>query len=462
MTPVSSLTDAVLHSETRRLAEAEHITPAENTRLDSLIAEVERRQAKRNAPGTTRTPGYDGAPESPTYWRQSSRSHRELFATEARSMIEATDMALRAIEATVVPHGELAPGIESMVRQNPVQAERFRALADPAYLAGFMKLTMAGGDASRAMLTMTEDERAAFARANAADQRAMALSPDTAGGYGVPMIINPEILLSNGGATGSLRSIARVVTGVTDTYRALRSAGSNASWDAEAAEASDDSPVLANVDISPHRGTVFVPISTELFDDWEGLAVEMRKILADARDRLETDAFINGGGTTAPAGIVTRLDSNTNVEVILTTAGQLGVTDLYRVFAALPARHRSNATWLMSLDMQNQVRALGDDKLNAQTVPLSGDYSFNLMGRPVLESSAMPDYVTTTAAANLLVVGDFSNYTIFSRADARIELIPHLFGATNGRPTGQRGWYYSFRTGADVVNEDGFRLLTNT
>jgi HK97 family phage major capsid protein len=68
---------------------------------------------------------------------------------------------------------------------------------------------------------------------------------------------------------------------------------------------------------------------------------------------------------------------------------------------------------------------------------------------------------TITAAQNnrIAVVGDFSNYVIADRIGLTVEFIPHLFGTTNGRPKGQRGWFAYYRTGADSVNDAGFRML---
>jgi len=48
---------------------------------------------------------------------------------------------------------------------------------------------------------------------------------------------------------------------------------------------------------------------------------------------------------------------------------------------------------------------------------------------------------------------------IADRIGGTIELIPHLFGATNRFPTGQRGLYYYWRTGSDVLVQNAFRYL---
>ena len=53
-----------------------------------------------------------------------------------------------------------------------------------------------------------------------------------------------------------------------------------------------------------------------------------------------------------------------------------------------------------------------------------------------------------TTGTKLIVAGDFSNYGIVDRLGTTAELIPHLFGAANRFPTGQRGLYVYGRTGA--------------
>ena len=39
--------------------------------------------------------------------------------------------------------------------------------------------------------------------------------------------------------------------------------------------------------------------------------------------------------------------------------------------------------------------------------------------------------------------------------------MPHLFATGNNRPSGQRGFFYHWRVGAEVVNSTSFVLLYN-
>jgi len=80
-----------------------------------------------------------------------------------------------------------------------------------------------------------------------------------------------------------------------------------------------------------------------------------------------------------------------------------------------------------------------------------------LCGRPTIEWSTMVN--TTTTGSKVLILGDFQHYVIADRVGATVELIPHLLGPTNRFPTGQRGLYFYWRCGTDVLAANAFRYL---
>lgn len=310
---------------------------------------------------------------------------------------------------------------------------------------------------------LTNEERMAVSRVEYEARTYFALA-DANGGYAVPVLLDPSVIYTGNGNANPMRQISRVVTGMDDTWRGVSSAGITASWDGEGIEVSDDTPTLANPSVVAYKGQAFAAMSVEIEGDWAGLASETAKLFAEAKDTLETTAFATGSSS-QPQGIITALvaGSGTVSNVTPTTDGLLGVVDVRALFAALPPRYRANATWLMSLDALNEVRGFdttGGKSL--QTVDLSANYGFTILGKPVYEQSAFPDFTGTTGVANIMVVGDFQNYVIFDRVGARLEVIQHLFSSANMRPTGQRGLVYWFRTGADSVNDNAFRLLRNT
>jgi HK97 family phage major capsid protein len=200
----------------------------------------------------------------------------------------------------------------------------------------------------------------------------------------------------------------------------------------------------------------------EIEGDWQGMAAEMTALFQEAKDNLETTAFATGTGSEQPVGILTALFAGSATAGVLpTTDGQFGAVDVRKVFGELPPRYRPNASFMASIDVLNEIRGFDTTGgLSNQTVDLTAPYNFNILGRPAYENSAFPDFTGTTGASNILVVGDFRNYVVFDRIGSRVEFVPHIFGA-NQRPTGQRGLWFWWRTGADSVNDNGFRLLLN-
>lgn len=289
-------------------------------------------------------------------------------------------------------------------------------------------------------------------------QRAMSLSDVT--GVLVPAHLDPTLILSNDGTVNPFRGPCRVESGMTNVYQSVSSAGITAGWIGEGVEEGDDAPSFSNPKATAYKAGAFVPISIEAFEDARGRENEIVAMVQDAKDRLESTAFVTGNGSSAPRGLVTALDANTNVEVATGTSNSFALADVYKVYEALPARWRnSRTTWFANLAIINDIRQFGTDSYNTQTVQLGARTVPAVLGHPILESSAMDGAIGVAGTDNILVVGDPQQYLIYDRIGLSVELIPHLFGTTNGRPTGQRGWYAHWRTGANTTVDTAFRLL---
>lgn len=320
--------------------------------------------------------------------------------------------------------------------------------ASDAYTQGFAKL-VTGNE-----WQMTAEERTALSTVT-----------DANGNYLVPTHLDPTVIITNSGTSNAIRGMSRVVTLTSpgDTsWQGITSAGVTASWDAQLAEVSDDSPTFGQPSIKVHKAQAFVQASIESAADIAGLAGEILGMFADARDRLEGAAHATGAGdgSNAPTGIFTALDTNTNVEIITDTANVVSKADLDEIYRTVPVRFRGRSSWLMNplwlLEIQNLGTALGA----SYTTDLTEGLTMRLFGRPVVESDDAPATETTNANDNVLVFGDFSNYVIVDKPGSfAVEYIPHMFNTSNNLPDGRRGWYAYWRTGADSVNDSAFRLL---
>ena len=386
----------------------------------------------------------------------------EVSGDDVRYMrpAEARDQALAVLERSSA-HLDAASGdkVDRLLRARDANidgsqiAKRLLVTENDDYRSAFVKLS------TQAQPALTADEARAVEAYN--ELRAMS-STGSAGGFGVPVLIDPSIILTAQGSLNPFRAISRVETITTNAWKGVSSAGVSWSYDAEAAEVSDDAPTLAQPVVDVHTARGFIPYSVEIGQDYPGFAAEMARLLAEGYDELQASAFVSGTGTNQPTGIITSLDANTNVEVSVTTAGTFSGTDINKVWAALPDRYKSNATFVMSHTVGNAVASFGNgNNLSFVTVDLTGVVS-TIRTRPAAFSSYFPALPSGTGAANVMVVGDFRNYVIAERAGMEVELVPHLFGTTNGRPTGQRGWFAYARHGAKSVNDLGFRLLINT
>lgn len=435
--------------------ESEDFTYLVNVR-NACIAEGIELEARNEAlavvlPEATREAGEDrGAPAF----------HREVDPYDAgvQRDIGTVEAAKRAIDG-MAKRGVGGNGqtrAESLLRQHSKRSMRgidqhLLVYGDPAYADAFTKVVT-----GRESL-LSAEERAALARADEFE-RAASIGTTTAGGFMIPTILDPSVILAVDGSSNPFRQISTVKSIMTNTWTGVSSAGISMSWDTEGSEVSDDTFTLSQPTITAYKLAGFVPFSIEAEDDISGLNTEIAREFAQAKDDAEAEVFAVGTGSNQPIGIVTALvgSSWTN----FATNSALTVADLEKVRRHTGPRYRgAKASWVMNMAYNDGIRNLGTSgSLYSETVDLPELAVSKVLGSVVYESSAMTDAFCTTTTNNAVVYGDFSNYYIVDRIGTRLEYIPHLFATGNNRPSGQRGWYTYHRVGADSVNDQAFTL----
>ena len=450
-----------LRSRIVDLSERDEITPDEDAELEAALSEHEARKAEYEAIEARearvaaareqiveRAVGYD-APQ------MMKRTETVLdVSTASRSQVR--DAALALLERSELP-ARNGDHVDMLLRTRNGNcdggqiAKRMLLTENEAYRTAFMK------GVTQTAPAFTADE------ARALDEyRAMSEGTDSAGGFGIPVLIDPSIILTSGAAAAPVLDLARVVTITTDEWKGVSSAGMSWSYDGEGTEVSADAPTLAQPTVPVYTARGFIPYSIEVGSDYPAFAAEMRRLLDQGYIDLVAQQTITGSGSSSPTGVFTALDANTNVEVVVTTDGAFGAVDVLKVWKSLPERYRANATWIMNTDVENEIRTFAAGADSAYyTVDLQAGGIGTLFGRPIRTTDYAPEFTGTTGAANILVVGDFSNFLVAQRAGMSVELIPHLFATGNNRPSGQRGWFAYARHGFDSVNDLGFRLLQN-
>jgi HK97 family phage major capsid protein len=261
--------------------------------------------------------------------------------------------------------------------------------------------------------------------------------------------------MSSNGALNPLRGIARVETVVGSEWLGISSDGITATYTAEATEAADNAPTLAQPVAYPEKAQAFVPFSIEIGMDFASLQTELARLLSDAKDVLEATKLVTGAGhaSSEPQGLLTGLTTTQRVQT--NTVATYAVADPWALKAALPARFEPQATFVAAPAIWDTTyRFVGTNA--TEPVQFDNGRGGNFLGRPKVESSAF--VATTTTGSKIMAFGDFSNFLILDRIGMSVELVPHLVGA-NHRPTGQRGLYAYWRNTSGVLVPNAFRYL---
>jgi HK97 family phage major capsid protein len=430
-----------------------------NTELKAAEARHAKVEAVR-ATVTDVTPGFD----APNQIRKDDPFAGEV-RTAARGVLR--DRALKVLETE---GRNLAPfqqdHLEKLLRSNSsdtdggVIARRLLITENPAYRSGFQKAVTQTVPAFSPEEARALDEYNSYHEFRAANE-----GTGSAGGYGIPVLIDPSIVLTSGAADAPILAISRMVTITTDAWKGVASSGVSWSYDTESAAVSDDTPTLVQPSIPVYAARGFIPYSIEVGQDYPGFADEMAALLSQGFVDLLAKGTMTGSGNACPTGIFTALANATNnpSHVVVTTAGALGAVDTRAAWSSLPERFRPRATWVMSPTVLSKVSAFGNGlALSDFTVNLLADGTSVLTGRPVVVSDYAPAFVSTTGAANVAVIGDFQKFLIVQRAGMTVELVQHLFDTSTGRPTGQRGWFAYARHGHDAIATNAFRLVSNS
>jgi HK97 family phage major capsid protein len=325
------------------------------------------------------------------------------------------------------------------------------ALSSPHYHEAFrmaMRYPMEFGYGGTGFETLTDEQRQAWrdVRTNEAVRASFAESSGATGAFALPLQLDDTIILTNAGVAAPHRQRARTVVGTSNTWNGVTSAGVTASWVAEAAAVSDATPAIGQLVITPYKEAAWITGSLEVLADTH-LDQQVPSLIADARSRLEGTAFATGSGSGQPFGLVTRGASDAST-------GALSNTQIYNLMGNMPPRFRvydsARPVWLANIAIVNAARQIA--AFTGANFSIVNDNAADgipeMLGIDFLESSAMTSL--NTVGAKNLILADLSQYVIVDRLPTVMIFEPLIFNATP-LPTGQQGWFYYARVGADIT-----------
>src|SRR5258706_2861849 len=406
------------------------------TRAADDEGNLERPDGGSHAAGNGR---YGGG--TPDLLVRTQRDPYEDLASVKNRVISRADLRARALDAVELEakHGNL---IHDHAENATVRVQE----------------NLSGGIARHMLLTGSQEYQDTF-REYIEDPQGMvsraALSLTLAnGGYLLPFVLDPTIILTNASSANPWRRISNIKTTTSNTWNGVNSAGVTAAWLAEGTIVTDNTPTVANVVVTPQKAAAWVFGSYEVLEDTD-FGQQLPALLADAKDRLEEAAFSTNTTAGIPIGIVPA--ATTVVTTATTTVIALG--DVYAVQAALPPRFRNapGAAWVANVAIINKIRQL-DTAGGASIWTNTGKgQPETLLGAPIYESTTMSASVATTSLE--AIFGDFGQYIVCDRVGVSMIYEPLVKASTGILPSGQAGWFMFWRFGANISTVNAFRVM---
>jgi HK97 family phage major capsid protein len=292
------------------------------------------------------------------------------------------------------------------------------------------------------------------------------------GGYLLPYVLDPTIVLTNSSSANPFRRVSRVVQTTSNAWQGVSSAGVNAALVAEAATAADAAPSdFAQIQVVPKKFAAWVLGTYEALDDTD-FGTQLPGLLSDAKDRIESSYFATGSGTNAPQGVASAMTTASRVAPAATGTAFNGTAsniDVYNLQAALPPRFRkaAGAAFMGNIVQLNKVRAIDQYGGGSFWANFTSDTPASLLGQPIYEASDFSSTTTGTSAASgtasiTLMYGDFGQFIIADRVGVSMLYDPLIkgTGASAQLPAGEAGWYMFWRVGSQISTTAGFRYLT--
>ena len=231
---------------------------------------------------------------------------------------------------------------------------------------------------------------------------------------------------------GSLRALANVVTVDAPVYEVLVDRDDLVTGWADETDAAETAPGgVEKIAIPLHELSAMPKASQRLLDD-SAFDVEawLAGRIADKFARAEAHAFLQGDGMEKPEGLLTAITDPTGAGTI-SSIGELatgvpGAFDpataaevLIDLVYALSARHRVNASFVMSSKTAAVIRKLKDnDGRFLWADSLAAGEPARLLGYPVMLSEDMPEIA---AESRSILFGDFkAAYTVVERPELRV------------------------------------------
>jgi HK97 family phage major capsid protein len=352
---------------------------------------------------------------------------------DARAILEAADKASRALTTEEQTTYDNFMGEFDSARDQVKRAERLAEAEAAVESRGPQAGRTETAVRSSADILGSPEYRSAFWSAIRTGQmapefRALALSPDSGGGYTVPDEFRRQLLiaLEQANVMRPLATTFRTASGVMSIP--VLSTHASAAWTNEAADYTEGTSVFSEVQLNAFKSTCLMKSTEEFINDSfinveSFVAVEMGRALG----RLEETAFFVGTGSNQPTGVV----GSATLGKTATATNAITADELMDTQYALGRQYRSRATWIMHDSTIKAIRKLqtgvSGDKTYLWAPGLSANEPDRLLGNPVVASQDMAEIATGNKT---VLFGDFSYYYIGERSSMALQRLNELYAVS--------------------------------
>lgn len=287
----------------------------------------------------------------------------------------------------------------------------------------------------------------------AAEFKALALTPETAGGYLAPVEYVREIIK---GVTeiSPARSLVRVRTTTQKSIQLPKRTGQFAAvWVAEQGTKSETTGLSYGLDeITAHEVYALIDISNQMLEDSAfDMEAELREEASEQFAVAEGAAVVSGNVPGKPSGFMTNADvgtTNSGAAAAVTADGLLSLKH------AIKTAYTRNATFVMNRTTLGSVRKLKDGSGQYLWMPgIANGRPNSIDGDPYVE---MPDMPLEGAGLKPVAYGDFRRgYTLVDRIVMEFLRDPYT-QATGGNVR----FIFRKRVGGQVTLAEAIRTLT--
>jgi hypothetical protein len=269
---------ARIKTELQRMEDDETVTEEDDGDLRDTLVDRYEFLDKKAAPiiermekirGITRTAGdeanlerpdggYDDGGQSGGAWRGGTP---DLVTRRYRDPFDANDL-IRNEKQILMRRSELRARACDAIEADAKRGNLSHDFAETATVRAQEQFFGQCNVARHILLTGSEEYQEAFQaylenpQGNA--QRA-ALSLTLAnGGYLLPYVLDPTILITNTGSANPWRRISNIKQTTSNTWNGVTSAGVNAAWLTEGSTATDNTPTVGNIQITPQKAAAWL------------------------------------------------------------------------------------------------------------------------------------------------------------------------------------------------------------